>query len=123
MKTRTWILILTAVAMASAAACLFLLFGKSTGQTAQVIRDGEVLYEINLSAVEEPYSFTVTGKDGGVNVIEVEPGRIRVSDADCPDRICVHQGWLSTQSVPVVCVPHRLMIRLVSGTGPDAYTG
>ncbi|MBR3195671.1 MAG: NusG domain II-containing protein [Clostridia bacterium] len=123
MKTRTWILILAAAALISGAACLFLLFGKSGGQTAQVIQDGEILCEIDLSTVGEPYTFTVTGKDGGVNVIEVEPGRIRVSEADCPDRICVHQGWLSTQSVPVVCVPHRLMIRLVSGTGPDAYTG
>ena len=124
MKTRTWILIFAATALVCGAFCLFLLFGNSAGQTAQIVQDGKILYEIDLAQVKEPYIITVTDSSGGENLIEVEPGRIRVSEADCPDRVCVHYGWLSTQSVPIVCMPHRLEIRLVSPRdGIDAYTG
>ena len=91
-----------------------LLSSRSSGTVVQVIQDGTVLREIDLSKVKEPYSFTVEAPDGGSNRIEVEPGRIRVADADCPDKICISQGWLSDQTVPIVCLPHRLIIKLRS---------
>ena len=48
----------------------------------------------------------------GTNRIVVEPGRICVSEANCPDGICISQGWLSDQDVPIVCLPHRLIIKI-----------
>ena len=113
-KTRTWIILIASVALLLIALSAFLLTSRSEGTVVQVIQDGTVLQEIDLSRVREPYSFEVEAPDGGVNRIEVEPGRIRVADADCPDRICVSQGWLSDQSVPIVCLPHRLIIKLRS---------
>ena len=114
LKTRTWIILIASVALLLIALSAFLLTSRSEGTVVQVIQDGTVLQEIDLSRVREPYSFEVEAPDGGVNRIEVEPGRIRVADADCPDRICVSQGWLSDQSVPIVCLPHRLIIKLRS---------
>ena len=114
LKTRTWIILIASVALLLIALSVFLLTSRSEGTVVQVIQDGTVLQEIDLSRVREPYSFEVEAPDGGVNRIEVEPGRIRVADADCPDRICVSQGWLSDQSVPIVCLPHRLIIKLRS---------
>ena len=118
LKTRTWILIFAAVLLACAAAML-LLRGAHTGTVAEIVQDGQVLRRIDLSQVTEPYSFTVD-RDGGSNVVTVEPGRICVSDADCPDRVCVSFGWLSKGSVPILCMPHKLMIRMVQSGGADA---
>ena len=114
LKTRTWIVLIASVALLLIALSVFLLTSRSEGTVVQIIQDGTVLQEIDLSRVREPYSFEVEAPDGGVNRIEVEPGRIRVSDADCPDKICMSQGWLSDQSVPIVCLPHRLIIKLRS---------
>lgn len=33
-------------------------------------------------------------------------------EADCPDQVCVHAGWLTDSAAPIVCLPHRLVIRL-----------
>jgi hypothetical protein len=68
-------------------------------------------------------TFTVEDGEGGYNVITVEPGRIAVSDANCRDRVCVHYGWLSKSRIPILCIPHKLMIR-ISGSdgGPDAVS-
>ena len=118
-KTRTWILIFAAVLLLCAAAML-LLRGAHTGTVAEIVQDGKVLQRIDLAQVTEPYSFTVDC-DGGSNVVTVEPGRIRVSEADCPDKVCVGQGWLSDQAAPIACMPHRLIIRL-AGEEIDAVS-
>ena len=48
----------------------------------------------------------------------MEPGRIRVSAADCPDQVCVEQGYISDGTVPIVCLPHGLVIEIVGGEEP-----
>lgn len=79
---------------------------------ARITRDGILLEEIDLSRVDEPYSIAL--EDGsGLNTVLVEPGRIRISEADCPDQICVNQGYISDSTVPIVCLPHRLMVEIV----------
>ena len=117
-KTRTWILLFAAVLLLCAAAML-LLRGAHTGSVAEIVQDGQVLRRIDLAQVTEAYSFTLD-YEGGSNTVTVEPGRICVSDADCPDKVCVAFGWLSDGSVPILCMPHKLMIRMVHANGADA---
>ena len=91
---------------------------------ARILLDGELLEEIDLDRVGASYSFTVENGSGGSNTIQVERGRIRVSHADCPDQVCVEQGWISDGTVPIVCLPHKLMIQIVGGgEALDAATG
>ena len=111
-KTRTWIIIIAALGVLMVLLSVLILTARRPGVTAQVILNGEVIREIDLSRVKEPYSFSVDDGAGGTNLVEVEPGRIRVSEANCPDGICVSQGWLSDQTVPIVCLPHRLIIKI-----------
>ena len=89
---------------------------------ATVYVDGVPVRSIDLAAVTESYSFTVEAV-GGVNEITVEPGRIRVSHADCPEGVCVASGWLEKGSVPIVCLPHRLVISLGAPQGAAAVSG
>lgn len=91
-----------------------------SGDMANIYQDGVLIQSIDLSRVEEPYSFTVTDDQGHENTIEVEPGRIRVSEASCPDQICVNTGWLDSGIEPIVCLPARLVIRLEK-TGGTVY--
>ncbi len=111
MKTRTWALLLGALLLVSAALSLLLLGGKASGTVANIYRDGVCLRSIDLAAVTESFTFTVSD-EAGENVIEVSPGRIRVLSADCPDQVCVRAGWLSDAAAPIVCLPHRLVIRI-----------
>ncbi len=121
-RTRIWIIILSVLAAVLAAASALLLSARSGSRVAQLIRDGEVIEEIDLSRVASEYSFTVASEDGGYNTVSVRPGSIRVTEADCPDKICVEMGWLSDQSAPIVCLPHRLMIRLKGSADTDAVS-
>lgn len=81
---------------------------------ARISRDGVVLKEIPLDRVGRSYSFVLEDERGS-NTISVERGRIRVSQADCPDQVCVDQGWISDGTAPIVCLPHKLVIEIVGG--------
>ena len=91
----------------------------AAGKTARIYQKGVLMYEIDLSAVADPYTFTVTSELGS-NTISVRSGAISVSDADCSDHTCVKQGWLETSAVPIVCLPHELVIQLEKETDTAA---
>lgn len=91
---------------------------RQRGETAIVSLNGRVIREIKLDQLKEPLEFTVTTPDGrGYNIVRVEPGRIRVIEANCPEQIDVHQGWISHPGQSIICLPHRLVIRIAGGKG------
>ncbi|MGN0669443.1 MAG: NusG domain II-containing protein [Oscillospiraceae bacterium] len=79
--------------------------------TAEIYQNGVLIKKVPLSVDAE---FTVECEDG-VNVVTVENGTVRVSYADCPDKVCVNRGAVSGGAVPIVCLPHKLEIRIVDG--------
>lgn len=81
----------------------------SDRQLVEVVSDGEVLYTIDLSK-EKDTEFTVE-YNGSSNTIQIENGEIWVQEAKCPDQTCVQMGKLHSESLPIICLPNRLMIR------------
>ena len=53
------------------------------------------------------------------NIVEVERTRVRVREANCPEQVDVKQGWLTRPGQTAVCLPHRVVVRLVSSSAPD----
>ena len=93
-------------------------------QIARIYLGGELLQEIDLSKVTESYRITVEGSDGARNVLQVEPGNLYVCEANCPDRICMHPSLKSHTNLPIICLPHHLVITRsgVAADAPDAIT-
>lgn len=120
MKTKTLVIILAAVFAASLALTALLFFGGGR-KVAEIYVDGELYRSVDLDLVTEPESFTLR-TDKGFNVIEIERGRIRVSDADCPDGVCVKSGWLTGGDIPIVCLPHGVVVRMTSGGNVDTVS-
>jgi hypothetical protein len=83
---------------------------KSNHNFAIIKLDGKVIQTIDLNAVKAQKEWKVYDKAGNYNLIEVLPGKIRVKDADCPDKICVRTGWISQAGQMAVCLPHKMII-------------
>lgn len=121
-KTKFWIAVI-AVILACSLVPLFLFGANDEGGRARILQDGRELRVVDLasSATEK---FEVEGKDGHRNVVEIEAGRIRVAEANCPDQVCVRQGWISNGATPIVCLPHGLVIEITGvEDGPDGAAG
>jgi len=89
--------------------------GPGGGVLARVYQRGELVEEIRLDRVQERYSFPLTGEGGAENVVEVEPGRIRIVSATCPDQVCVQTGQLTRAGESAICLPARVTLRLEGG--------
>lgn len=85
---------------------------KSGSITADIYQDGALLQSIPLDKVEESYTFIITNENGSRNEIEVCPGSVRILSANCPDKLCVQQGYISTSLIPITCLPNHLVIQI-----------
>lgn len=95
----------------SLAAILFPASG-GTGCVADIYQEGELLASLPLDNIDAPYRYTVTGENGCVNELEIRSGSIGMVSADCPDKLCVHQGFIDRPGFPIVCLPNKLVIQL-----------
>ena len=91
--------------------CTILVRNTGGGNTASIYSDGKLIKTIDLRNAGDQ-TFTVYSEDRGYNVITVKDGSISVTDADCPDRICVMTAPISAGIQQIVCMPHKLVIRI-----------
>ena len=76
----------------------------------EIIRDNNVIYRFDLNTATDQTIY-IASDDGGYNIVSINNGTICISEADCPDRTCVKMGKLSSEFLPLVCLPHKLIVR------------
>ncbi|WP_455529912.1 NusG domain II-containing protein [Ruminococcus sp.] len=96
--------------LAAAIVAVMLNFRTSDNTHIVILQNNKVIYSLDLSK-EKDRSFRIESPDGGWNEVKIENGKICIADADCPDQTCVHTGVLRSEGVPIVCLPHKLVIR------------
>ncbi|MBP5744943.1 MAG: NusG domain II-containing protein [Lachnospiraceae bacterium] len=57
--------------------------------------------------------------DKGKNTVVVSDKEVYVESADCPDQICVDHAHIMYEGETIVCLPHRLIIKIVSEEGSE----
>lgn len=78
------------------------------GTQVNIVQEGNVLYTFDLASAENQ---TIEIEyNSRTNTVEIENGRIRMLEAECPDQTCVHMGWLHSGAMPIVCLPNHLSI-------------
>ena len=109
-------IILAAVILA--AAFLFLgwrQFTRTEGNTVVVTVDGK---ETARFALDREVDVQLDGA-GGVNRLVIHDGLAEVTDADCPDRLCVKESSIRYSGETIVCLPHKLVVRIESDEMPE----
>lgn len=102
------VIIVSVLMCALIMAVSFLFADRGDVSTVVISVDGKTEAQLDLDHDE---TYTVSN-NGHTNVIEISNGRVRMLDADCKDRVCVNQGWISTQGETIVCLPGRVTVTL-----------
>ena len=89
------------------------------GNYAVVTVEGELYGEYPL---DEDTEVMIVSSDGHINVLVISNGKAMMTEADCPDKLCVKHAPISKGGQTIVCLPHKLVVRIVSDTkeGVDA---
>lgn len=110
------VLVIVAVALAAATAANAL--GSAVDARTAVIQDADGnTFTMPLSQDD----VLTVASSAGTNVIEVQAGKVRVSEADCPNQDCVEQGWISKAGQQIVCLPHKLVVNIADEDAASAY--
>ena len=106
--------------LAAALALWLILRPGEAGAWAEVYVDGAL---VGRYALTEDRTVTVGGAD--YNVLTIADGAVRVSKANCPDHTCVRTGAVSRAGERILCLPHRMSVRVVGGAPAalDAVAG
>ncbi len=82
---------------------------KSDGAQLIVRVDGEITARYSLS------DDGVYPLNGGTNTLVVSGGEAYLSDADCPDKLCVLQGKIRYMGQCITCLPNKLTVTVSGG--------
>ena len=77
--------------------------------------------EIERLPLNKDTTITVKGLNGFENVLVIKEGSAYVESATCPDKICVHKGKIRYNGEAIVCLPGKVVIKVISSDdGIDA---
>ncbi len=55
---------------------------------------------------------------GGSNLLVIENGACAITEADCPDKLCVGMGKIHYSGQSIICLPHQVVVAIV-GENPE----
>lgn len=57
--------------------------------------------------------------DGSYNILEIRDGEADITDASCPDGICVNHRAVSKRGESIVCLPNKVVVEIENGEESD----
>ena len=48
----------------------------------------------------------------GTNILRIQDGSAKITQADCPDRLCVRQKEISKKGQSIICLPHKIVVEV-----------
>ena len=113
--------ILALLVLAVVASGAWILFGRSSAADPRVVIevDGEIFADYDMDEVKG--IIPISTPNGGENRVWVQEDLVFMDSANCPDQTCVKQGVIKDGTVPIVCLPHKVIVRIEGGeSGLDA---
>ena len=121
-KFRNDIILIISLCITAFVACFFLYSDNDENRhfQLQILVDGELSETYDYSFDETFYK--EISVDTG-NTVVIENGYVYMKDAKCPDMLCVEQGKISRAGESIICLPHKLVVRIVDMSGSQTQDG
>jgi len=105
-----------------AASAVFMIWAGSGSPRAEaaveVTVSGETVYQGQLG---QDWRYEAQGPLGKT-VVVCQSGAVWVQDSPCPAKLCVRRGKITRPGEMIVCVPNRVVVRIVGLSGVDAVS-
>ena len=89
---------------------LYKMYYHEDGGTVVVTVDGTVCKQLPLN---QDTSYAIPGnEDNSSNVITIQDGFVSMTEAYCPDKLCMHQKKISKKGETIICLPRKIIISI-----------
>lgn len=82
------------------------------GSMVKITLDGK---EYGTYSLSEEKTINIKS-DTGTNTVYIHDGCVEMKEADCPDKYCVKQGKIKRVRQNIVCLPHKVVVEITSGS-------
>lgn len=110
MKKADFILIGAVLAVVCVLLLILYVPKNNVGAYVEIEVDGRQVQSLPL---DENTSYDIS-TEYGENTLVIEDGYAFMSDADCPDRICVRHRKINKNGESIICLPHKVVVSIVS---------
>lgn len=108
--TKMDLVVMAVIGLASVAVLLAALYyPRAEGTFVQVTVAGEVVDVLPLS---EDAVLEIEGV-GGKNTLTISDGAAKMTDADCPDALCVRSRAIGQTGEQIICLPHQVICEII----------
>lgn len=111
MKKRDIILFAIVVILIVQAVFINKYFNSGQGGRVEVYVENK-LY--NTYPLDKDQKIDIGEKNGRVNKIYIHNKGVEMTTANCPDKVCVHTGFINKPGQSIVCLPHKINVKIVS---------
>lgn len=106
MKKADFIIIAAVVAVVGVLSFFLYFVNSDSGNTVTVEKDGKIIDTLSLDEdFEKQYEF-----DGETNTLVIKDGKATITEANCPDEICVNHKPINKSGESIICLPHKLVV-------------
>ncbi len=86
-----------------------------SGNIVTVEKDGQIIETLKLDEdIERNYDF-----DGETNTLVIKDGKVNVTQANCPDGICVNHKSINKSGESIICLPHKFVVTVSNDKTTD----
>ncbi len=90
-------------------------FIPKNGEYVQIEVDRKIVETLPLS---EDTTYRIETENGS-NLLVIKDGFAEVTEADCPDKICVRHGKISKSGEAIICLPHKVVVSIISASSEN----
>ena len=119
-STKFWLLIIGVILVVAVAGLLVIQTLREEGAQVVITWNGQV---DGTYPLDENQTFVFEGENGGYNVVTIEDGFVFMSEANCPDQICVKHKPLNQTADPIVCLPNKLVVEVIASETENQLDG
>ena len=127
-KADIWLITILIIASLTGIFFSFTTLKNTSEKYCQISVDGKIIKTITLREgykekviIEaENKSFNIISKSThshdlkSYNIIEIDGTTVQMTEADCPDQICVKSGIIKIPSQQIVCLPNKVIVKIIS---------
>ncbi len=110
-KHKNDILLVLALLILGGVFWVYTSFGRDAGAEVLVSVAGEELYRLPIDEDTE----VLIGEGDKTNLLVISSGEAFISEASCPDHVCVKSGKVSLEGQTIVCLPNKVVVSIAGG--------
>lgn len=84
---------------------IYAMMKNTEAQQVKICVDGQ---EIGTYSLKVNQSIPISTKAKAI----IENGAVKMEWSDCPDHLCMKQGWINLPGESIICLPNRITIQI-----------